>query len=303
MWMHRMMATAGQSYIARIDQDGSPIGSMAGIAHEITDPNAKLSVSVQGWELADLAETAFGHPPGRPVALGDTWKFVQSGTDAMSAARHATMSLSKVTEDEFQMSLTGTVEKGNIPTPTAAKIQGEGPDSAAAEIRRIKESLKIHNGQLTGKQSLSRHDGLVIRAESTATYDVDLRRAGKNQTMQIVTKTTLRRTTRPDVKALAGPRRTVIEQAKFEKTLTDTRMIAEAVRIHVVKTGALPDSLAAVAQPDAKDHSALRKLPVDPWGGAYKLVRGQTPGEFRVVSAGPDGRHETADDICNRDKL
>ncbi|MGK0153811.1 MAG: hypothetical protein ACI9SE_000759, partial [Neolewinella sp.] len=63
-----------------------------------------------------------------------------------------------------------------------------------------------------------------------------------------------------------------------------------------------PNSLEVMATPDARGRSELEELPMDAWGNAYKLVTGATPREFQVVSAGPDNKFDTKDDISSRTK-
>ncbi|MCE1613401.1 type II secretion system major pseudopilin GspG [Enterobacter ludwigii] len=45
----------------------------------------------------------------------------------------------------------------------------------------------------------------------------------------------------------------------------------------------------------------LRFLPQDPWGNDYRLIAGKK-GRAHVISAGPDGEFDTADDISNVDE-
>lgn len=287
----RMMAAVGRRYIARIDANGKLVGSMAGIAREMQGKHPQTSL--QEWELADLAETAFGRTPIKPTAIGSTWKFVQSGTTgAMQVARHATMKLTKVCDDKIDMTLTGTVEKGQIPIAPPAK--DSGPGSAEAQVTSMNRKVKISNGKLSGKQALSRLDGLVIETESKSTFDVDMATPGRNHTIETIIKTKLTRTTKPDIK----PR----PNSKIMKTLTDAKLIAGAVRMFYIKNSTLPNSLEVMATPDARGRSELEELPMDAWGNAYKLVTGATPREFQVVSAGPDNKFDTKDDISSRTK-
>ncbi|MGK0299496.1 MAG: hypothetical protein ACI89X_000361 [Planctomycetota bacterium] len=294
----RMMAAVGRRYIARIDGNGKLVGSMAGIAHEMQGNHPQTSV--QDWELADLAETAFGRTPAKPKAIGGTWKFVQSGTvDAIRLARHATMKLTRFSDDKLEMTLTGTVEISPIPIPPPAK--GSGLGSAEAQVARMNKKVEISNGKLSGKQALSRLDGLVIATESKSTFDLDMATPGRNHTVEMIIKTNLTRTTKPDIKP-RPPRKTLSERAKTAKTQMDTKLIAGAVRMFYVKSSKLPDTLEELTKLDNRGRRALTGLPKDGWDQAYKLVVGDTPREFQVVSAGPDKKHGTADDISSRTK-
>lgn len=214
--MSRMMAAVGRRYIARIDGNGKLVGSIAGIAHEMQGKHPQTSV--QDWELADLAETAFGRTPAKPTAIGDTWKFVQSGTDDMRIARHATMTLVRVTDSAFETVLGGTVEKGKVP----AAPKDEDPNSAEAQVAERNSEMKVSNGKLTGRQALSRQDGLVIETESKSTMDVTVASGAQNQEIHMVIKTKMTRIQKPDIKPRPNPK-TLSNQAKAMKTLTDTK--------------------------------------------------------------------------------
>lgn len=199
-WRNRTMAWAGRRYIARIDVNGKLVGSMAAIAHEMQNEDPKTQV--QAWQLAELAETAFGRTPATPTAIGGTWKFVQPGAGAMRLARHATLTLAKVTDSAFEMALNGTVEKGKMPTtPKAAD-----PNSADAKAAEQNKASKIRNGKLTGKQTLSRQDGLIIARESKSTFDTDIPINAQILTIKMVVKTKLTRTTKPRIKPRPTPK-------------------------------------------------------------------------------------------------
>jgi len=92
------------------------------------------------------------------------------------------------------------------------------------------------------------------------------------------------------------------DEARETKAKTDTRAIADAVRMFRARTGKLPDTLEELATKDEKGRSELEELPDDPWGNPYQLVEGDTPREFMVISWGPDGSENTEDDITSKTK-
>tara|TARA_R110002072_G_scaffold25443_6_gene85200 strand:- start:155630 stop:156916 length:1287 start_codon:yes stop_codon:yes gene_type:complete len=304
-FIQRMMASVGNRYVARIDANGKLAGSMAGVAHEMQGKDPK--VSMKTWELADLAETAFGRTPTKPIPIGGTWNFVQRGTDELAVARHATMKLAKVTEEAFEMSFIGTVEKGEQRSPPAA--ENDDPESIEAQTARMNKEMKISDGKLTGTQKLSRRDGLVLETESTATFDMDLLGGNFNQSIGMTVTTKLSRTDKPILKPLEqklaeakAAQALTAWNARTGKSHTDVKMLADAVRFYYAKNSKLPASLQDLAKKDNKGRSEIVVLPADPWGNAYKLLPGDAPRRFQVISAGPDGKYETADDISSRKK-
>jgi general secretion pathway protein G len=99
------------------------------------------------------------------------------------------------------------------------------------------------------------------------------------------------------------------EQSRIEKTNSDVLVgIPTALGLYEVDNGVFPKSLRdLIQQPgDARNWHGpyLGKLPVDSWGNAY--IYGY-PGKhnqnfFDLVSAGPDGKEGTDDDIGNWEK-
>jgi hypothetical protein len=92
------------------------------------------------------------------------------------------------------------------------------------------------------------------------------------------------------------------EEAKATKSKADVMMLADAVRSYYATRGKLPESLEALAAKDEKGRSEIEELPKDPWDHDYQIVGGSTPREWAVVSVGPDGKLNTADDISSRAK-
>lgn len=292
--MRRILAAAGRRYTARIDVNGKLIGSMDGIEQQMRGKDPQTDV--QDWELADLAETAFGRTPDKPTAIGDTWSFIQSGSSAIPTDRHATLQLTKVTDSTFEMELSGTVKKGQAP----AAAKGEAPNGAGAKDAARHRNMTISNAKVTGKQIVSRQDGLVIETESKSVMDLVIDVDGQNNLLHAAIKTRLTRTTKPVIKPRKQRTPKVLAEQAITRTMRDAKMIAGAVRNYYVRNHALPDSLEDLAMPDARGRGDLQELPRDPWGNPYKLNAGATPPEFQVISAGLDKRFDTEDDISNR---
>ncbi len=63
-----------------------------------------------------------------------------------------------------------------------------------------------------------------------------------------------------------------------------------------------PDSFDQLLRPPADQPPYLESLPRDAWGNSFRYLRvlePGTPGEFHIVSDGPDGKPGTGDDIEN----
>jgi hypothetical protein len=81
---------------------------------------------------------------------------------------------------------------------------------------------------------------------------------------------------------------------------TDVKTIAGAVTLYRTKKGQLPESLSVLVEKDARSGLVLlEQLPKDPWGRDYALVE-HGANDWEVVSAGPDGKLETSDDVSSR---
>ena len=94
------------------------------------------------------------------------------------------------------------------------------------------------------------------------------------------------------------------EEARETRARTDARVIADVVRSFFTRHERWP-ALSELTEPDGRGRRELDELPPDPWGNAYVMrfgepragLRWQT---FEVLSAGPDGRLATSDDISSR---
>jgi general secretion pathway protein G len=99
------------------------------------------------------------------------------------------------------------------------------------------------------------------------------------------------------------------EQARIIKTTADVVTgIPTALGIYEVDNGVFPKNLRELIQQpsDAKNWHGpyLGKLPVDQWGNAYiySYPGKHDPNFFDLLSAGPDGKEGTDDDIVNWEK-
>jgi len=268
-------AGVGKPFVARVDKTGKLAGSVTGVAHEMSG-DAALSQ----YDLLQLVESAFGKLPGDPVPVDGTW---QAGFDTNGVKLQETATLKKVDPATFTTSLTGTVVKGDAPT---------GPELQKHQIE-FYESMKVSNGTSTGKQRISRRDGLVEVATHRQTCTVELTIADQTAKSKNLLVTRLRR--------IAAPGSSPLDEARVAKAMADTKILADQVRTFYIRNGKLPGTLAVLAKKDARGRSYLAELPNDAWGNAYKLVLGDTPRKFLVRSAGPDGKHGTEDDISSSD--
>lgn len=193
---HRLKILVGQRFVTRIDANGKLIGSSQTFDHLV--PRKGLNIGVHSSEVADLVESVFGRTPVKPTPIGGTWKFVVPGDVVLRVARHGTLKLAKVTDDTFEMSLAGTVVKGAPRVPT--------DDPKSIKIARDSAKRKFNNSKLTGRQVLSRRDGLVIETESKTSFEVDMNK-GRTQGTTVLVTTKLRRIEKPTLKPRNQKRR------------------------------------------------------------------------------------------------
>lgn len=99
------------------------------------------------------------------------------------------------------------------------------------------------------------------------------------------------------------------QQAKEAAAKTQISGIETALEAYEVDLGGYPQDLKILTQvtkdADGKEHGPyLKNIPNDPWGAPYVFTfpgRNNLKG-FDLMSAGPDGRPGTDDDITNWDK-
>ena len=115
------------------------------------------------------------------------------------------------------------------------------------------------------------------------------------------------RAVRDDLEAFAGERRRAQEAARNERyarvALTSAKTIADAIKMYYTLNGRIPAKLEDLVNggPNGAGRNYLEKLVPDPWGQAF-VLKGDSSKTFEVVSAGPDGKVGTADDISSRRK-
>ena len=94
-------------------------------------------------------------------------------------------------------------------------------------------------------------------------------------------------------KALGAAKNAVVEHFKITAT-ADLKKIRTAAEAYLSKGKALK-SLSDLVGPN----NYLKELPHDPWGNEYRLnVVNRDPFDISVTCAGPDGKFDTGDDIC-----
>jgi general secretion pathway protein G len=86
------------------------------------------------------------------------------------------------------------------------------------------------------------------------------------------------------------------DEARLTKARTDVVAIAQAASLFRAQRGRVPQ-LADLTARDGDKRPLIADLPRDPWNHDYEIVEGETPGDFVVVSAGPDGAIGSDDDI------
>jgi general secretion pathway protein G len=98
--------------------------------------------------------------------------------------------------------------------------------------------------------------------------------------------------------------------AERQRVDADFNAIDSALRTYKINAGNYPTNSqglqALVATPDktSKWVQIMDKIPTDPWGTAYsyKFPGTKKPGEFELISAGPDQQPGTADDLSSQEK-
>jgi hypothetical protein len=94
---------------------------------------------------------------------------------------------------------------------------------------------------------------------------------------------------------LSGARAAFLDRVRIARAQADLDEITRDVDRYLAATGAYPTSLDALA---SLDRSLGRRLQ-DPWGHPYQIRWSETGAS--VISAGPDGRVGTPDDLSAGD--
>ncbi len=100
------------------------------------------------------------------------------------------------------------------------------------------------------------------------------------------------------------------DAAAMQRVEGDFRAISSAIQAYKMNAGSYPTNSqglqALVSKPDKATRwiQIMDKLPTDPWGNAYsyKFPGTKKPAEFELISAGPDGKSGTDDDVSTQDK-
>ncbi|MCX6877765.1 MAG: type II secretion system major pseudopilin GspG [Verrucomicrobia bacterium] len=101
--------------------------------------------------------------------------------------------------------------------------------------------------------------------------------------------------------------------AKIHQVATDFKSFDSALEMYKLNAGSYPTTQqglkALVEQPATSPApnrwaQVLSKIPLDPWHNAYvyRLPGKKRPGEFEIISKGPDGLENTADDLSSQDE-
>jgi general secretion pathway protein G len=85
------------------------------------------------------------------------------------------------------------------------------------------------------------------------------------------------------------------DDAKVAKARTDVRTLRDAAIVFRTKHAHWP-TLHELTDPDEQGWAAV-EISADPWQHDYVLHAGNRPGDFTVLSVGPDGLEGTEDDI------
>ena len=89
------------------------------------------------------------------------------------------------------------------------------------------------------------------------------------------------------------------DQARNKVAQTSVRTIADAVTTYYLQNGRLPESLEALADPEAKGGPLLKQGTKDPWDRAF-VLRSDSKKDFEILCLGADGNEGTDDDISSR---
>lgn len=91
---------------------------------------------------------------------------------------------------------------------------------------------------------------------------------------------------------------TVAAEAMLKSAEISALTLAEVAEMYARANKRMP-TVADLATPDASGNKFLDRAEPDPWGHDYVIRAGDKAGKFVVLSAGPDGVLDTADDISS----
>jgi hypothetical protein len=175
-------ALAGKTFVAKVDSKGK-VASLEGVAELLkgTKKGMGMMPGPTEGDVRHLVETAFGYVPEKPMAVGTTWDH-KSGDGSKMPGASMKLTLSKVDDNSFEITSTGTVDQ-----PTG---EGDGPNA------QMMKSMKISSSKVSGAQHVSRQDGFVLDATQTVEMDASMDSPmGGEMSMKIKSTTTVKRTT------------------------------------------------------------------------------------------------------------
>jgi len=168
---------AGTTFTAKVDPFGN-VESMEGIDKALEAARKKagrmgammLGADLDQSAMERLIESAFGSPPSKPTAVGSAWeRSDEDKTSPMPVANKMKLTLTKVDDESFEITASGTIEKAAAAAAAEAK---EGEDENEAMAREMSAKMKIENGKITGTTRVSRKDGFTIESNSVLSMDL-----------------------------------------------------------------------------------------------------------------------------------
>lgn len=188
----KLTEMANRKYLARVGRDGKVVGAVRELGKDGKETEGEDEGGVK-----QLVESAFGLRPKTKIAEGGSWDFDQdqsSGQMPMKAKAKA--KLVKVSDDLFETSVEGALEKN-----AGAKLgDGAEDDEEAAMQAEMLEGMTIENGKMTGKQQLSRKDGLLMDSNTTMAADIAMETPIGSMSMKVKTVTTIKRITEAEAR-------------------------------------------------------------------------------------------------------
>ncbi|MCA8975757.1 MAG: hypothetical protein KDC98_13630 [Planctomycetes bacterium] len=188
---------AGMSVIARLGAHGS-IESMDASAieaklekkaGEMGSQMLKPYFSEDG--IKGLFEATLGARPKKPMAVGGTWTPEENEARRGGPKTVLQMTLTAVGDKTFEVSGSGTIEKGEAKTPAEDESEEE------KMMREMQAKAKIKNGKIKGHSIVSREDGFVTESKNEMSFDMSTDSPfGGEMTVTQKSVVVLKRTTR-----------------------------------------------------------------------------------------------------------
>lgn len=148
--------------------------------------------------MQHLVDGIFGTLPDHAVAVGDSWDSAEKQTGKAPVTNKLRLQLAKVTDDQIEITGTGTIEHTGA---TDDKAEDDG-DEQMAMAHEMMKSMKIENGKLSGKLIWSRKDGMAVLSSQDLSMDMTMPSPmGGDVKIHQVQKLHLERTTADAAKA------------------------------------------------------------------------------------------------------